>query len=101
MLLRSLQMDDEFPFWDARKVIELVLRSTPLRSLCFRKNNNEFNQLHEYAFGHFLYQFHQIVLCISIYLTVSLALERYRAVWRPVEYHNRCKAYRDVWNGNS
>ena len=72
-----------------------------MRSLCFRKNNNEFNQVHEYAFGHFLYQFHQIVLCISIYLTVSLALERYRAVWRPVEYHNRCKAYRDVWNGNS
>ena len=23
-----------------------------------------------------------------IYLTVVLALERYRAVWRPVEYHN-------------
>ena len=69
-------------------------------TLYFRKNSNKFSQAHEYAFGHFLYQFHQIVLCISIYLTVSLALERYRAVWRPVEYHNRCKAYRDELERN-
>ncbi len=53
----------------------------------------EFSQLHEYAFGYGLYQFHNIVLCVSIYVTLSLALERYRAVWRPVEYHNRCKVY--------
>ena len=23
-------------------------------------------------------------------MTVALALERYRAVWRPIEYHNQC-----------
>ena len=23
-------------------------------------------------------------------MTVALSLERYRAVWRPVEYHNQC-----------
>ena len=51
----------------------------------------EFDQPHEYAFGYFLYQLHSFVLCCSIYITVALALERYRAVWRPVEYHNRCK----------
>jgi hypothetical protein len=34
---------------------------------------------------------HNFVLCCSIYITVALALERYRAVWRPVEYHNKCK----------
>jgi len=48
-------------------------------------NNSQFN---EYAFGYFVYQLHNFVLCCSIYLTVALALERYRAVWRPVEYHN-------------
>ena len=47
-----------------------------------------FSQAHEYAFGYFLYQFHNFVLCCSIYVTLSLAVERYRAVWRPVEYHN-------------
>ena len=51
----------------------------------------EFNQIHEYAFGYFLYQLHAYVLCCSIYITVALALERYRAVWRPVEYHNKYK----------
>ena len=34
---------------------------------------------------------HAFVLTTSIYITVALALERYRAVWRPVEYHNKYK----------
>ena len=50
-----------------------------------------FSQTHEFAFGYFLYQLHNFVLCCSIYVTLSLAVERYRAVWRPVEYHNKCK----------
>ena len=50
-----------------------------------------FLQTHELAFGSFLYQLHNFVLCCSIYTTLALALERYRAVWRPVEYHNKCK----------
>ena len=29
-----------------------------------------------------------MVLCASTYVTVVLALERYKAVWRPVEYRN-------------
>ena len=33
-----------------------------------------------------------MVLCTCIYLTVALALERYRAVWRPIEYHNAVNA---------
>ena len=36
----------------------------------------------------FFLQFHNMILCACIYITVVLALERYRAVWRPVEYHN-------------
>eukprot|EP00095_Tigriopus_kingsejongensis_P000754 snap_masked-scaffold273_size229271-processed-gene-1.12 protein:Tk00754 transcript:snap_masked-scaffold273_size229271-processed-gene-1.12-mRNA-1 annotation:"fmrfamide receptor" len=55
------------------------------------RKHSGFNQMHEYAFGYVLYQFHNFVLCCSIYITLTLALERYRAVWRPVEYHNRCK----------
>ncbi|TRY70052.1 hypothetical protein TCAL_04844 [Tigriopus californicus] len=55
------------------------------------RKHSAFSQWHEYAFGHVLYQFHNFVLCCSIYITLTLALERYRAVWRPVEYHNRCK----------
>ena len=43
---------------------------------------------HQYLFGYFLYQFHNMVLCASTYITVVLALERYKAVWRPVEYRN-------------
>ena len=50
-----------------------------------------FNQAHEYVFAYFLYEFHAFVLCCSMYITVALALERYRAVWRPVEYHNKIK----------
>lgn len=55
------------------------------------RKRNEQNELHEYAFGYGLYQLHNFVLCGSIYVTVALAMERYRAVWRPVEYHNQCK----------
>ena len=51
----------------------------------------DFDQLHEYVFGYFLYPLHAFVLTASIYITVALALERYRAVWRPVEYHNKYK----------
>jgi len=45
-------------------------------------------KLHTIVFGTFLYQFHNMVLCASTYITVVLALERYKAVWRPVEYRN-------------
>ena len=45
---------------------------------------------HEYAFAYGFYQLHSFVLCGSIFMTVALSLERYRAVWRPVEYHNQC-----------
>ena len=46
-----------------------------------------YNEAHEYAFVFFLFQFHSFVLCASLYITISLAIERYRAVCNPVEYH--------------
>jgi hypothetical protein len=54
-------------------------------------------QTHEYLFGYFLYQFHNMVMCCSAYLTVVLALERYRAVWRPIEYHNNVNSSAHPW----
>ena len=57
----------------------------------------EFNQTHEYIFGYFLFEFHALVLCCSVYTTVALSLERYRAVWRPVEYHLRIQGV-NPWN---
>ena len=35
------------------------------------------NQVFEYIFGYFLYQFHNMIVCCCTYITVVLALERY------------------------
>ena len=43
--------------------------------------------IHTKAFVHGLYPFHNIMLCMSIYMTVILAMERYRAVSKPIDYH--------------
>ena len=63
-----------------------------------RKMNNtidllegEYSEAHEHAFAYFLYQFHSFVLCCSMYITISLALERYRAVCKPIEYFNNTR----------
>ena len=55
-----------------------------------KRKSSPHSEIHEHAFAYGLYQLHNFVLCGSIFLTVALALERYRAVWRPVEYHNQC-----------
>ena len=55
------------------------------------KGHYAFDQIHEHIFGYFLYPLHSFVLTASIYITVALALERFRAVWRPIEYHNKYK----------
>ena len=50
-----------------------------------------FSQAHEYAFAYFLHQLHSFVLVCQMYITVALALERYQAVCKPVEYHIKTK----------
>ena len=52
-------------------------------------DEDAFNQAHEYAFAYFLYPFHSFVLVCSMYMTVALALERYQAIWKPIEYRNK------------
>ena len=46
------------------------------------------NQYHIYLQGHFLFQLNSVAIVASIITTVVLALERYLAVSKPIEYHN-------------
>lgn len=39
-------------------------------------------------FARGLYQFQAMILLSSIYLTVALAVQRYLAISKPIEYHN-------------
>ena len=43
---------------------------------------------HIYLQGYFLYQLNSIAIVASIITTVVLALERFLAVSKPIEYHN-------------
>lgn len=43
--------------------------------------------MHTRIFVYGLYPLHNVMLCLSIYMTVSLAMERYRAVTKPIDYH--------------
>lgn len=47
-----------------------------------------FGQWHTYAFAYFGYQFQSFAIVASIFMTVVLALERFLAITRPIEYHN-------------
>ena len=44
-------------------------------------------QLHIVIFVYFLYPLHNIVLCLSILMTVVLAMERFRSISDPIDYH--------------
>ena len=53
-----------------------------------RKYIGAFGNWHVYAFAHFGYQIQAISILSSIFMTVVLALERYLAITKPIEYHN-------------
>ena len=53
-----------------------------------RKNFQPIHDLHVYLFAYFLYQLQSIAIVASIFTTVVLALERFLAVSKPIEYHN-------------
>ena len=44
-------------------------------------------QIHMVLFVYFLYPLHNIVLCLSILMTVILAMERFRSISDPIDYH--------------
>jgi hypothetical protein len=47
------------------------------------------NNLHILMFPHFLHPLNSISMMCSIYMTVGVALERYRAVYYPLDYNRR------------
>ena len=53
-----------------------------------------------YAFAYGLYQLQSISILSSIFMTVVLALERYLAITKPIEYHNAIQGtnpWKRVW----
>lgn len=55
------------------------------------------SQIHELMFGYFIYQFHNIAMCVSVFFTMVLAFERFRAVVKPVEYYNAVNSNSHPW----
>jgi hypothetical protein len=53
----------------------------------FRTEMNLSLPLHNTLFVYFLYPIHNIILCLSILMTVILAMERYKAISQPIDYH--------------
>lgn len=54
---------------------------------CFRRELGLATWPHNVVFVNVLYPLHNIVLCLSIFMTVALAKERYKAISNPIDYH--------------
>jgi len=46
-------------------------------------------QVHHHLFPYFLYPLHNILLTSSIFMTISISIERYLAIFHPLVYRNR------------
>ena len=46
-------------------------------------------QIHHHLFPYFLYPLHNILLTCSIFMTISISIERYLAIFHPLVYRNR------------
>ena len=54
---------------------------------CIRRELDVSFEFHTTLFVNFLYPLHNIVLCLSIFMTVVLAKERFKAISDPIDYH--------------
>ena len=64
--------------------IHLILAITE----SIRENHGDFGPGYLIVYAHVLYPVHNANLCCTILMTTVLAMERYLAVSKPVEYHN-------------
>lgn len=46
-------------------------------------------QVHHHLFPHFLYPLQNILLTCSIFMTISISIERYLAIFHPIAYRKR------------
>ena len=46
-------------------------------------------KIHHHLFPYFLYPLHNILLTCSIFMTISISIERYLAIFHPLGYRNR------------
>lgn len=46
-------------------------------------------QIHHHLFPYFFYPLHNILLTTSIFMTISISIERYLAIFHPLVYRNR------------
>jgi len=46
-------------------------------------------QIHHHLFPYFLYPLHNILLTCGIFMTISISIERYLAIFHPLVYRNR------------
>ena len=71
-------------------IVLAVIDNAYLILALFESARNEMGlatDVHTAAFAFALYPLHNIMLCLSIYMTVVLAMERHRAVSKPIDYH--------------
>ena len=65
------------------------------------RNHVGSSYVHDYVFVMFLYPFRSVAMCCSIYMTITLAVERHNALITPVACHRRgsiCPANRTLNN---
>merc|ERR1712123_138300 len=53
-------------------------------------------QVHHHLFPYFLYPLHNILLTSSIFMTISISIERYLAIFHPLVYRNRPCCCRNI-----
>jgi len=73
-------------------ISESVRRTFQDREASNSTVGGQLTQIHHQMFPYFLYPLHNILLSISIFITVSISIERYLAIFHPLVYKLRREA---------